>query len=84
MITGSVNTRLEAKLELFRRFDETAIWERDLEKDELLDGEHVGRILIPEKLRDARLVIEQQAVFVPACEQVECKTNAPQELPTLE
>ena len=30
----------EAKLALFRRFDEKAIWERDLEKDELLDGEH--------------------------------------------
>jgi hypothetical protein len=30
----------EAKLELFRRFDKKAIWERKLEKDELLDGEH--------------------------------------------
>ena len=30
----------EAKLELFRRFDKTAIWERDLGKEELLDGEH--------------------------------------------
>ena len=30
----------EAKLQLFRRFDKTAIWERDLKDDELLDGEH--------------------------------------------
>jgi hypothetical protein len=30
----------EAKLALFRRFDKTAIWDRVLEKDELLDGEH--------------------------------------------
>ena len=30
----------EAKLELFRRFDKVAFWERVLEKDELLEGEH--------------------------------------------
>ena len=30
----------EAKLELFRRFDKKAFWERELKDDELLDGEH--------------------------------------------
>ena len=30
----------EAKLELFHRFEKDAFWERILEKDELLDGEH--------------------------------------------
>ncbi len=30
----------EAKLELFRRFDKTPIWERALKDEELFDGEH--------------------------------------------
>jgi hypothetical protein len=30
----------EAKLELFRRFDKKAIWERKLENEDLFDGEH--------------------------------------------
>ncbi len=30
----------KAKLEIFRRFDDDAIWERNLKDDELLDGQH--------------------------------------------
>jgi len=30
----------EAKLELFRRWDENAMWSRELKEDELIDGEH--------------------------------------------
>jgi hypothetical protein len=50
----------EAKLELFRRFDKKAFWERELKDDELIDGEHelefeYGPSKTKEKLWDGSL-----------------------------
>ena len=46
---------------------------------ELLDGEREARVLVAEHLRELHLVIEQQAVFAAAREQMQPEADPPQE-----
>jgi hypothetical protein len=51
---------------------------------ELLDRQHVGGILVAKQLRDACLMIEQQAIFLAPGEQMQGKADAPEKLAALE